>query len=146
MAVISNRYQPRLQFLQARDTGHKYSANLLIIYKTGQSNPPEYRIRVANHYLFRNSDSVYPEETGKITFSITETGWTTTRIQAKEVANSDPNSLGQDIAVDGAYANLNGFSVESIKAGGYRDVLLKIDGTGLTFDDLYLQVTAKYPS
>lgn len=144
--TVTNRLQPRLQITQARDNGRKYSSNLLVSYVTGQSDAPTYRVRISNHLNYPEN-SYYPDSTGKITFTITESGWTTTRIQAKEIYNANPLSLSPfDTTLDVAYIDLNGFTLESIPAGAYRDVLIKMNGTGLTFADLLLQVGVKYPS
>lgn len=135
---MSEVIQPLLQVLQPRDSGWKYSRNTLIIYVSGQSNAPEYRVRFANHYNYPLEDA---NPTGRITFSVGTAYWQGDKIQAKEVYNSDPLSTGMDTTLDVGWSNLHGFTFESIGCGGSRHVRVRINGTGLTFEDVLLEVT-----
>jgi len=130
-----------LEIWQLRAEGWKPTRNTLMVYATG-ATANEYIIKLANHLNYPLTDAGW---TGKISFAVADAYWQGTRLQAKEVANGDPLSCGIDATVDGAYANLHGFTVASIPPGGWRIVLVKIVGTGLTFADVAELVTLTYP-
>lgn len=136
-----SRYDALLQIWQPRFEGAKPACWLQMIYKSGQSNQPEYALIIANHYNYPVTDAKW---TGRISFALDVTDWDG-QIQAKETANSDPLSLGMDTTVDGAYASLHGFKIESIPPGGSRLVLVKFTGSSLTYNDVLQHVTLRYP-
>lgn len=127
---------PNLQIWLPRLNGYKASQNIQIHYSSGQSNPPLYLVSIWNH---RNLPDVpvhrRPRPTGRLECSTDQTYWQGDKIQAQEIANTNPLGLSMSTDVDMAYANLHGFQMESIPAGAGRFILVKINGTGLTFID-----------
>jgi hypothetical protein len=109
---------------------------------TGRVNG-EYILRISNHmhYPLTNADW-----SGRIKFSMNDAYWQGDKIQAKEVYNADPNACGMNSTVDGSYANLHGFTVESIPPGGWRIVRIKLVGDELTFEDTVAAFSLLYPS
>lgn len=140
---MSEVIMPVLRVLQPRDVSWKYTQNLQMHYVSGQSNAPEYRVRIANHYNYPLDNA---RATGRITFAVEDSYWQSNKLQAKEIYNADPHSLGQDTTLDGSYADLHGFKLESIVCGGYRDILIRVNGSSLTFDDVLEKVSLTYPS
>lgn len=135
-------FDVNLQIWEPRAEGWKPTRCTLLQYKTG-TTPNEYVVMVANHRLYSGSDAQW---TGTIAFACADAYWQGTRLQVKEVANGDPLALGMDTTTDVAYANLHGFTVDSIAPGGWRVLLLKVVGTGLTFTDAIEAVTLTYPA
>lgn len=134
----------RLQIWQPRDSGEKYTQNLQMHYSSGQSNAPLYPLMAANHHNYPLADA---QETGRLSFQVTDSYWQTAgRLQVKEIANGDPHSLGQDTTLDVGWLDLHGFTVESIVCAGWRLLLVRINGTGLTFADVLERVDIRYPS
>ena len=142
---MRSRTDALLQVWQPRYNGWKPTRHIELHYQSGQSDPPEYLVKLANHGNFPTSPP-YPNDTGRITFALADAFWQGNKIQAKEIFMADPNSLSMDTTLDGAYANLHGFKVESIVAGGYRVLQVKINGASLTFDDQLIEVAMAFPS
>lgn len=144
MATITNRVQPLLQWWLVSAVGWKYSQRAQICYKSGQTRT--LRARLANHYQHPNS-GIFPRESGRVAFSVEDAYWQGDKLQIKEVLNANPNSLSPfDTTLDVGWNNMHGYKCESIPAGAYRDFLIRINGTGLTFDDVREMVSLLYPS
>lgn len=140
----SSRTDALLQLWQIRHNGWKPTSYLELHYQSGQADPPEYLLRLANH-MYYPAATPYPNPTGRITVSVADAYWQGV-LQAKEIYNDDPHSIGMDATTDAAYASLHGFTVESIPAGAYRVIAVRINGTGLTFADQLVAINFAYPT
>ena len=142
-------YDTRLQLLTARTNGLKPSSNVTLFYELSESpegNTHEALLVLANHIYMPSTESA--QETGRIEFSISNADYADA-IMAKEIYNEDSLSLGMDTTLDVDYDYLDGFTVESIVAGGERHILLTIDedySPGLDFTEVMVVIEVTYPA
>ena len=139
------RIDAEIEVWQITELGFKPRLLTPMQYTSGQSNPPVTVLRIANRYNYPVGADLC-SESGRLKFTLATAYWQSNKLQAKEVRNADPHSTGMDTTLDGAYADLHNFTVESIGCGGYRDVLVKLNGVGLTFADALEAVTVTFPS
>lgn len=145
MSLTLSRLDCSLEIWQPRALGFKPTQTVPMQYQSGQSDPPVWLLKLANRFGYP-SGALLGSPTGRIKLVLTSAYWQGDKLQAREVYNEDPLSTGMLTTLDGAYANAHGFTVESIGCGGFRHVLLKVNGTSLSFADQLEVMQLVFPS